>query len=76
MPRHDSYREAKFKQISDEVCRILGSLDRHELGKVEKQLEKLDIDMDYCCEHPDVLCSILRIACGRSYVELIRSASK
>ncbi|MDE1815988.1 MAG: hypothetical protein KGI11_05470 [Thaumarchaeota archaeon] len=73
MSRYEEHRKARFKQVSDEICKILGSLDKSSLDKVEKELDKLDIDMDYCCDNPDVLCSILKIACGRPYVDIIKS---
>lgn len=76
MRRYDAYKEAKFKIISDDICKILDSLDKPTLEKIENELGRLDIDMDYCCEHLDVLCTILKIACGKSYVDIIRFASE
>ncbi|MDE1829715.1 MAG: hypothetical protein KGI25_05285 [Thaumarchaeota archaeon] len=76
MRKYEEYKESRFKMASDEICRILDTLDKPTLKEIKRQLEKLDIDMDYCCEHPDVLCTILKIACGRSYVDVIRSASE
>lgn len=75
MAGYEGCGEARFRMISDEACKILDSLDSKALEAVRVQLEKLDIDMDYCCAHPDVLCTILKIACGKSYVDIIRSAS-
>ncbi|MDE1861335.1 MAG: hypothetical protein KGI33_00320 [Thaumarchaeota archaeon] len=57
------------------IGKILISVDQHTLEEIKGKLEELDIDMEYCCEHPDVLCSILKIAKGTSYLDLIRSVS-
>ena len=75
MPRHDRRQNSTPNSVGGNIVEILGLLDKEELAEIKRQLEKLDIDLDYCCEHPDVFCSILKIACGRSYVRLIRSIS-
>lgn len=75
MPERKGREGPKFMMVRDEVERVMKSLDKDTLKKVEKHLEKLDIDMDYCIEHPDLFCAILKIVCGKSYVELIRSGT-
>ena len=75
MSEYDGYEATKFMLIRAGVDKILESVDKSTLEKIDKKIEEIDIDIGYCCEHPDVLCSILKIACGKSYVELIRSIS-
>jgi len=75
MSEYDGYEATKFMLIRAGVDKILESVDKSTLEKIDKKIEEIDIDIEYCCEHPDVLCSILKIACGKSYVELIRSIS-
>jgi hypothetical protein len=75
MSEYDNYKTTKFMLIRDGVDKILDSVDKSTLKEIYKKIEEIDIDIEYCCKHPDVLCSILRITCGKSYVELIRSIS-
>ncbi|HJU14379.1 MAG TPA: hypothetical protein VJ792_08000 [Candidatus Nitrosotalea sp.] len=75
MSEYNRY-EAKYMLIRNGIGKILDSLDAKSMEEVDKRIEELDIDIDYLCEYPDVLCSILKIACGRSYVDLIRSVSE
>lgn len=74
MSEYDDY-EAKFMLIRAGIDTILESVDEYTLEKINKKIKEIDIDIEYCCEHPDVLCSILKITCGKSYTELIRSIS-
>lgn len=75
MSKYDNCGTAKFVLISADIDKVLESVDKYTLEKIDKKIKEIDIDMGYCCEHPDVLCAILKLTCGKSYVELIRSIS-
>jgi hypothetical protein len=75
MSEYDDYEATKFMLIWAGVGKILNSVGKSTLEEIGKKIEEIDVDIEYCCEHPDVLCSILKITCGKSYVELIRSIS-
>lgn len=75
MSEYDGYG-AKYTLIRTGIGKILDSLDTRALEEIDKKIEELDIDIDYLCEYPDVLCSILKIACGKSYVDVIRAVSE
>ena len=76
MPETDGSGPSHYVRVREAFGRILTTVDRPTLEEIDRKIEELDIDVDYCCEHPDVLCAILKIAHGRSYVELIRSVSE
>lgn len=71
---YDGYKTTRYKTIRTGIGRILDSVDECVLEKIDKKIEELDIDIDYCCEHPDVMCSILKVTYGKYYVEMIRNA--
>ena len=75
MSKYDNYGTAKSVLIRAGIDKILEFADKSTLEKIGEKIKEIDIDMEYCYEHPDVLCSILKIACGKSYVELIRLIS-
>ncbi|GEM_PF-3511532 len=74
MSEYDGYG-TKYSLIRTGIGKILDSLDEKALEEIDRKIEELDIDIEYLCEYPDVLCSILKVACGKSYVEVIRSVS-
>ena len=69
-------RGPRYMLAKTEIERVLGMLDSGALEEVGRKMAELDLDIGYLCEFPDVLCSILRAACGKSYVDMIRSASE
>lgn len=75
MSEYDEFK-ARSMIIRQGIGRILDSLDTKAMEEVDKRIEDLGIDIDYLCDYPDVFCTILKIACGKSYVDVIRSASE
>ena len=73
MSKYDSYEALEYMLIRAGIDKVLESVDKSTLEKIDKKIKEIDINMEYCCAHPDVFCSILKITCGKSYVELIRS---
>lgn len=73
MSEYDNYEPIESMLIRVGIEKVLESVDKSTLKKIDKKIKEIGIDMEYCCEHPDVLCAILKITCGKSYVELIRS---
>ncbi len=55
------------------IDKLLGSIDKPALKEIKKTLAMLYLDINYCYCHPDILCMILKMIYGRSYIKIMES---
>ena len=73
MSQHDRYDTFDFTLLKVGIDKILDSIDKSALKEITKVLGQYHLTINYCYYHPDVLCKILKIIYGKSYVKMIKS---
>ncbi len=73
MSQFDDYEALNQVLVRVGIDKVLDSVDKSTLKEIKKILAQLYLDKNYCYRHPDVLCMILKMICGRSYTKIIES---
>jgi hypothetical protein len=72
MSQYDDYNTFDFTLLRVDVDKILNSINKSTLKEITKRHGEKYLDANYCHNHPDVLCAILKMVYGRSYIEMIK----
>jgi hypothetical protein len=73
MSRSDECETLNFTLLRIGIDKILNSVGKSALKEMNSMLGNNSLDKKYYYHHPDVLCTILRIMYGKSYLKMIRS---
>jgi hypothetical protein len=69
MSQSDDHETLDFTLLRIGIDKILNSVGRSALKKMSSMLGNHSLDKNYYYHHPDVLCTILRIMYGKSYIK-------
>ena len=72
MSQFDDYDTLNFILIKVDVDKILKSIGKSALKEIANRHGEKYLEAKYCYYHPDVLCTILKIVYGKSYIEMIK----
>jgi len=72
MSQYEDYKTFDFTPLKVGVDKILNSISKSALKEITKRYGEKYLEANYCYHHPDVLCTILKTAYGRSYIEMIK----
>jgi hypothetical protein len=73
MSQHDDCNTLDFTLLKVGIDKILGSIDKSASKQLTNLLGKNYLETNYCYQRPDVLCVLLKMIYGKSYVEMIKS---
>ena len=73
MSQSDERETLDFTLLRIGIDKILNSVGKSALKKMGMMLGNHSLDKNYYYSHPDVLCTVLRITYGKSYLKMIKS---
>jgi hypothetical protein len=72
MSQYDDYNTFDFTLLKVGVDKILNSINKSVLKEITRRHGEKYLEASYCYQHPDVLCTILKMVYGRPYIEMIK----
>lgn len=72
MSQYDDYNTFDFTLFKVGVDKILNSINKSTLKEITNRHGEKYLEANYCYRHPDVLCTILKMVYGKSYIEMIK----
>jgi hypothetical protein len=73
MSQSDKHETLDFTLLKIGIDKILNSVGKSALREISRTPGNHSLDKNYYYRHPDVLCTILRMKYGKSYIKMIKS---